>query len=254
MLNKEPVAKKTKVALVTGGSRGIGKAIALKLAEDFDVAITYKSNLLAAQRVVSEIKTLGRRSTAIKLDYCNVSTFDKKLKRLMFEFKSLDLLINNAGLLEQKPFEKIMIRDFDNTFDTDLRGVFFLSQKALPYLLKTKGCIINISSIGGQTGGIKAPHYAAAKAGIISLTKSLSNLYAPLGVRVNAVAPGHILTDMTRKIFTSTHYRKNLKRLIPLARVGTPEEVASVVGFLASKDASYITGQTININGGMYLG
>ncbi len=249
-INKSP-----KVALVTGGSRGIGRAIAIKLAENgFDIAITYHNNRQAAEEVVQQIKAIGQKCHPFQLDYQNVSSFNQKVRQIVLELRRIDVLVNNAGVLQQKPFENISADDFDKTLDTDLKGVFFLSQKVIPHLAKTKGCIINISSIGGQTGGTRAPHYAAAKAGIISLTRSLSNLYAPVGVRVNAIAPGHIATDMTSKIFKSPAYKAGIKKLIPIGRVGNVEDVANAVKFLASDDASYITGQTINVNGGMYLG
>ena len=244
-----------RVALVTGASRGIGEAIALKFAENgATVAITYYKNRSKAQKVCKKIRQIGSKTKAIGFDYSDPKQAEKLVESIIVEFGRLDILVNNGGILQQKPFEEISLNDYEKVMTTDLRGIFFLSQKAMPHLVKTKGCIINISSVGGQIGGPKAPHYSAAKAGIISLTRSLSNLYAHSGVRTNAIAPGYILTDMTRKIFESPDYKKGVSKAIPLGRAGTPDDVANVALFLASDMASYITGQTINVNGGMYLG
>lgn len=243
-----------KIAIVTGSSRGIGAEISNTLGScGAKIAICYNTNRINAEQVRKKIIADGSEAEIFKCDVSGVSHIEKVLRLIIKRFKKVDILINNAGVIKQTDFEKITEEEYDWILDTNLKGVFFFSQAIIPYLVKTKGTIINISSIGGQRGGLKAPHYSASKAAVISLTKSLSNIYAPKGVRVNAISPGQIETDRTKEIFKTDYYQKNVLPRIPLGRVGTAKEVTYVALFLASEWSSYITGQTINVNGGEYL-
>ncbi len=260
MTIKTPNSNKTqllnpKVAIITGASRGIGSEIAQVFAENgAKVAIVYKNNIQAAQKIKMKIIKKGQEAEIFQCDITDNFQIDNCLKLITKKFKNIDILVNNAGVLSQIPFEQITDKDYEVTLTTNLKGAFFFTQKTINHLKKSKGIIINISSVGGQIGGSKAVHYALSKAGLISLTKSLSNLYAPLGIRANCISPGQILTDMTKAVFETTDYRNKILPKIPLGRVGQPKDVANVALFLASDLSSYITGQVINVNGGEFLG
>jgi acetoacetyl-CoA reductase/3-oxoacyl-[acyl-carrier protein] reductase len=171
------------------------------------------------------------------------------------KFGRIDALVNNAGILQQKPFNTITDEDWDTMLATNLKGVFLCSQEIMPVMVRQGGgSIINISSSGGQLGGMLAVHYAVSKAGVISLTRSLARVGAPDGIRVNCVTPGLIETEMSQKEIHSEIGQQKISREIPLRRAGLVEEVAAAVVFLASEEAAYITGQSINVNGGLYMG
>ncbi len=243
-----------KTALVTGGSRGIGKAIALTLAsEGVTVILTYHRNRELAQLVVSEIKNMGGSALSIQLDQQEEIGKSMIFNEIYNKVGGVDILINNAGIIQEKSFKTITSNDFDTMIAVNLRGPFFLCQKVLPYMIQQGwGRIINIASIGGQWGGVNQPHYASAKAGLINLTKSLAKMYSKNGVTVNAVSPGLVDTDMIVNEMATVRGKEKAKT-IPIGRIATPQEVANVVMFLASEKASYISGQTINTNGGMYV-
>ncbi len=244
-----------KNAIVTGGSRGIGKAIAIALAkEGINVALTYKTNKEKALSVVEEIESKGNRAICIKLDQRSREDIRKVIEEVHKKFGKINILINNAAIAQEKPFETITDEDWDNMMAINLRGPFILCQEVIPDMIEQGwGRIINICSVGGQLGGINQVHYAAAKAGLINLTKSLARIYSKNGITSNAVSPGLVDTDMAAQELT-TPAGKEKVRNIPIGRIATAEEIANVVVFLASEKASYITGQTINVNGGMYFG
>lgn len=242
------------VVLVTGSSRGIGRAIALEVARaGADVVVTYVESRDAAIEVAAAARRSGGRALALRLDVSSRASVREALAAALDEFGRVDILVNNAGILEQKPFATITDDDWDRMMAVNLRGTFVCAQELLPQMKQHgSGRIINVASSGGQLGGSLAVHYAASKAGIIGLTRSLARLGAP-EVLVNCVSPGLIDSDMTVAEMDSEAGREKI-RTIPLGRPGLAGEVARVVAYLASDAASYVTGQTINVNGGLYLG
>lgn len=247
-----------KSVIVTGASRGIGAAIAQAMsAEGARVALTYRTNSAAAEDVASQC---SGETMLLSLDVTDRASVELAMNAVVTQWGRLDVLVNNAGYLKQQPFQTIDDEDWSQTVDTNLKGVFLTSQIAAKQFetqstesTTNAGAIINITSVGGQMGGTKAPHYAAAKAGVISMTKSAARLLASLGVRVNAVAPGFIKTDMYEQVVANSSEVEILAG-IPLGYVGMPEDVADAVIFLASNKARYITGHVLNVNGGAYLG
>jgi 3-oxoacyl-[acyl-carrier protein] reductase len=242
-----------RVALVTGASRGIGEASAYALAQaGADVAVNYRERANAADDVVRRIQRLGGRALAVQADIAVREQVQTMLTSTVEALGTIDILVNNAGLLQQKPFIDITDEDWDRVLEVNLKGVFLCSQELLPAMLRQgSGRIINMASSGGQLGGTLAPHYAAAKAGVIGLTRSLARLGAP-SVAVNCVAPGLVSTEMTSAEMASESGKEKLRQ-IPLGRAATPAEIAASVLFLATA-APYVTGHTINVNGGLYLG
>jgi len=245
----------TKVALVTGGSRGIGKAIAIALAkEGVNVALTYNTNREKACSIVKEIESKGNKAICIQLDQKSRDNIRKMIEEVHKKFGKINTLVNNAAIAQEKPFESITDDDWNNMFAVNLYGPFVLCQEIVPEMVEKRwGRIINICSIGGQWGGFNQVHYAAAKAGLINLTKSLARIYSKNGIATNAISPGLVGTKMSFKELNSEAGKKKVGN-IPIGRIATPEEIAEVVVFLTSEKASYITGQTINANGGMYFG
>lgn len=246
---------KDKVALVSGSSRGIGRGIAESFArEGAAVAVTWHRNEAAADALVDEIEKHGGRAHSLQLDVTRRRSIRSAISRTVGILGGLDIVVNNAGFLEQKPFHTISDEDWDYTFDCNLKSAFIFAQEAREHFeAQQSGCLINIASIGGQTGGTKAPHYAAAKAAMISLTHSLAKILAPHGIRVNAISPGFIHTDMYEDIATRESEAAILET-IPLARIGVPEDVAGAAVYLASDESSYVTGHVLNVNGGFFLG
>lgn len=239
-----------RVALVTGSSRGIGAAIARRFhAEGARVVITWRTNEEAARELAGELGD----ALCLRLDVTDRSSVQRALTATVERAGRLDVLVNNAGLLEQKPFLDITDDDWDTTLDVNLKGVFVCSQEAARVFERQgSGCIVNVSSIGGQFGGPKAPHYAASKAAVLSFTRSTARLLAPR-VRVNAVAPGFIATDMYAHVLERTTAAEILAG-IPLERVGQTADVAAAAAYLASEDAGFVTGQVVNVNGGQWMG
>lgn len=244
-----------KVALVTGSSRGIGRSIALASARSgADIVITYNKQADSAESVVAEVRKLGRVALSLQADVSSRVMVQKMISRTLETFGRIDVLINNAGILQQKPFLEITDEDWDRMMAINLKGAFICSQEVFPVMqIQREGIIINMASSGGQLGGPLAVHYSASKAGIICLTKSLARIGAPHGIRVNCISPGLIDTEMTKEEIHSDAGSEKIKQ-IPVQRAGTVDEVARTTVFLASDDASYITGQTINVNGGLYMG
>lgn len=251
------------VAMVTGAGQGIGRGIALRLAgEGFDIAVL-DVNAETARAVSDEIEAIGPRAMTLVVDLCDVPAIQVAIDRLVQEWGGLDVLVNNAGTVPIKPLMEITEADWDAVLDLNLKAAFFCLQAAGWVMMgQGRGCIINMTSISGLGPRPDQTHYAAAKAGVISLTLSAALTFAPYGVRVNAICPGIVDTPLTRQIHTERGQlagiepEESLARKvaqIPLGRIETPEDVAGVVAFLVSPDGSYITGQTIVVDGGMLL-
>jgi acetoacetyl-CoA reductase/3-oxoacyl-[acyl-carrier protein] reductase len=243
---------KDKVAIVTGASRGIGEAIAIEMAkEGAKVVVNYVNNKNKADIVVNKIKDSGGTVVAIKADISIRDQVKKMINTTIKKFGSIDILVNNAGILQQKHFETITDEEWDRMFQVNMKGSFICSQECVSIMAKNNfGRIINISSIGGQWGGNLAVHYSATKAGIISLTRSLARIYSKDGINTNCITPGLVSTEMIEGELSSSEGKEKLKN-IPIERIAEPDEIAKIAVFLASEDSSYITGQTINANGGM---
>ena len=240
---------KKKVAFVTGGSGGIGKSICLKLIKSgFYVAVGYKTNKKDANNL-----TKKNHAIAIQVDITSRKSIKRGIQSCKKFFdQNIDVLINNAAISQEKPFEKISDADWDHMFASNLRGAFSFSQEVIPHMIKNKwGRIVNIASIGGQWGGRNQIHYAASKAGLINLTLSLAKLYSKKGITINAVSPGLVKTDFVANELKTIAGKNKIKQ-IPIGRIASTNEIADIVNFLCSNEASYITGQTINANGGMY--
>ncbi|MFB2506253.1 3-oxoacyl-[acyl-carrier-protein] reductase [Staphylococcus aureus] len=243
----------TKSALVTGASRGIGRSIALQLAEEgYNVAVNYAGSKEKAEAVVEEIKAKGDDSFAIQANVADADEVKAMIKEVVSQFGSLDVLVNNAGITRDNLLMRMKEQEWDDVIDTNLKGVFNCIQKATPQMLRQRsGAIINLSSVVGAVGNPGQANYVATKAGVIGLTKSAARELASRGITVNAVAPGFIVSDMTDAL--SDELKEQMLTQIPLARFGQDTDIANTVAFLASDKAKYITGQTIHVNGGMYM-
>mgnify|MGYP003604356315 FL=1 len=242
-----------KVVLVTGASRGIGRAIALTLAEaGADVAVNYAGNAAAAEEVAAEIRKMGRRALILQGDVSQTEAAAAMLDAVVAEFGRCDILVNNAGITRDGLLMRMKEEDWDAVLNTNLKGVFNCTKAALKYMMKQRsGKIVNIASVVGIMGNAGQANYAAAKAGCIGFTKSVAKEVASRGITVNAVAPGLIATDMTSVL--PDKVIEEMAAGIPLKRAGQPVDVAKAVLFLVSDDAAYITGQTLNVDGGMVM-
>ncbi|HAM79358.1 3-oxoacyl-[acyl-carrier-protein] reductase [Ornithinibacillus bavariensis] len=242
-----------KTAIVTGGSRGIGKAIAIELAKNgANVVVNYAGNEARAQEVVEEIIGLGVQAIKVQADVANEAQVKELMQTTIDTFGSIDILVNNAGITRDNLLMRMKETEFDQVINTNLKGVFICTKAVTRQMMKQRsGRIINVASIVGVSGNPGQANYVAAKAGVIGLTKTTAKELASRNIIVNAVAPGFISTDMTDEL--TDEQKSGMLELIPLARFGQPEDVAKVIRFLASDDASYITGQTIHIDGGMVM-
>ncbi|MCA1294262.1 3-oxoacyl-[acyl-carrier-protein] reductase [Paenibacillus sp. alder61] len=240
-------------ALVTGASRGIGRSIALALAEaGANVAVNYAGNEQAAAGVVAEIEALGVKAYAVKAHVGNSEQFEGMVKGVLDAWGKIDILVNNAGITRDNLIMRMKEEEFDEVIETNLKGVFNgIKAVTRPMMKQRSGRIINISSVVGTLGNPGQANYVAAKAGVIGLTKSSARELASRGITVNCIAPGFIETDMTDQL--SEELREGMLKGIPLARLGQPEEIGKVAVFLASDSASYMTGQTLHVDGGMYM-
>lgn len=242
-----------KTALITGGSGGIGRAIAKKLSSlGCNIVINYNSNAIPANKLVEELKENGVEALAIQ---GNVSNFDESkhiIDTTISTFGSIDILVNNAGITRDNLILRMSEEEFDQVIDTNLKGCFNCIKHASKYMIKKKmGRIINVASVIGQIGNPGQANYAASKAGVIGLTKSVAKELATRNITVNAVAPGFIISDMTDKL--TEEQKDAIKINIPMKTFGTTEDVSNLVAFLSSDEAGYITGQVINVDGGMVV-
>jgi len=237
------------IAVVTGGSRGIGRAIAVELAaHGYQIVITYKTNDEAAEETLKLIREAGGSGEAVKFDVGNAAEAEGAINDLLGRLERIDVLVNNAGVTADGLFLMMPRRDWNAVIDTTLHGFYNVTKPVLRKMLRRKsGSIVSLSSVSALVGNRGQANYAAAKAGLIAASRVLSSEVARLGIRVNVVAPGLVDTEMIRDAPL-----ENIKQMIPMGRIGRPEEVAKVVRFLCSDDASYITGQVISVNGGMF--
>jgi len=242
-----------RVALVTGATRGIGKEIALELAQNgLDIAINYRSMQEGIEDLKKEIEAYGVRCEFVGADVANFEQCENMVKETVEKFGKIDILVNNAGITKDGLIMRMKKEDFEAVIDINLIGTFNVTRNVIPYMIKQKsGRIINVSSVVGVAGNAGQTNYSASKAGVIGFTKSLAKEVASRNILVNAIAPGFIDTDMTKVL--SDNVKEGINAQIPLRRMGSPKEVAKVVKFLASEDSSYITGQVINIDGGMVM-
>lgn len=245
---------KNKVALVTGARQGMGKSHAIALAKQGTKVVVTDINQADCQKVVDEIKSFGGEATAFKMDVLNKSEVDSVVAAIVKKFGQLDILINNAGIVQFKPFLELSEEDWDRTIDINLKGEFLCAQAAAKVMKEQRGgAIINIASVAMGQQGIGMPniaHYCASKGGIAAMTEALAVELAPFNIRVNAVAPGMIETPMIDVVKSNPKMLEAMLQRVPLKRVGRPEEVSELVVFLASDSSSYMTGAVVIIDGG----
>jgi len=248
-----------KVALVTGGGRGIGRGIALALARaGADIAVNYIGNEARAEEVAREIRNMGRRAISVRADVSDRQEVESMVDRAIHDLGSIDILVNNAGILTFEPFLEIKEEDWDRVLDVNLKGQFLVAQAVARHMVRRgRGKIINMASIASGQVGIGYPniaHYTASKGGVIALTEVMALELSPLGVNVNAIAPGLIESDMTRDVVGDERSRAALIARIPKRRIGTPDDVAGLAVFLASDESDYCTGATFYVDGGWLAG
>ncbi len=243
-----------KTAFITGATRGIGREIAVKLAEEgYDVAINYRTMNQELENLKTQIENdFGVKCAFVQGDVSKFEDAEKMVKEIVEALGKIDVLVNNAGITKDGLLMRMAKEDFESVIDINLVGTFNVTRNVIPLMIKQKsGRVINISSVVGVAGNAGQTNYSASKAGIIGFTKSLAREVASRNILVNAIAPGFIATDMTSIL--NEAQKENINAQIPLKRMGTPEDVANLVKFLASKEASYITGQTIHVDGGMVM-
>ena len=242
-----------KCALITGATRGIGKQIAITLAKQgYNIALNYRKENEELENTKKEIEEIGVQVLAVKGDVANFEECENFVKQVIERFGQIDVLVNNAGITKDMLLMRMKKEDFEQVIDTNLVGTFNVTKNVVPYMMKARsGRIINISSVVGISGNAGQTNYSASKAGIIGFTKSLAKEIASRNIFVNAVAPGFIETNMTDVL--KDDVKQEIAKNIPLKRMGTAQDVANIVKFLASDDSSYITGQVINVDGGMLM-
>ena len=244
--------EENKVALITGGTRGIGKAIAKKFAENgYDLVINYVSENTDLEKLKKDINSKNE-ILFVRANVGDFTSCEELIKKAIEKFGKIDVLVNNAGITRDNLIMKMKEEDFDKVINTNLKGTFNVTKNVVPYMMKKRsGKIVNISSVVGVSGNAGQCNYAASKAGIIGFTKSIAKELASRNILANCVAPGFIDTDMTEVLSDSV--KENINSQIPLKRMGTAEEIAKAVYFLAGEDNTYITGQVLNIDGGMLM-
>ena len=243
----------SKVAFITGATRGIGKAIALELAkEGYNIALNYRTENEALENLKKEISEIGVECYPVQGDVSKAEDSERMTKEIIEHFEQIDVLVNNAGITKDKLIQRMKEEEFTDVINVNLVGTFNITKNVIKYMTKKRyGKIINISSVVGISGNAGQSNYAASKAGIIGFTKSIAKELASRNITANAVAPGFIQTDMTNVL--KDEVKEAIEGTIPLKRLGTAEDVAKVVKFLASDDSNYITGQVINVDGGMLM-
>ena len=244
---------RTGVAVITGGTRGIGLAVARRLAQDgYDLLLTYRDDEAVAEAARAELADSGRRIEVMAADVATADGAGATIEAAMQQLGGLDVVVNNAGITRDTLIMRMSDEDWDAVLTTNLKGTFLVSKAAVrPMLRQRSGRIVNISSVVGQMGNVGQANYAAAKAGMIGFTKSLAKEIGSRGITVNAIAPGFIATRLTDEL--SDDMKKMLLERTPLARFGTPEDVAGAVAFLVGPDASLITGHTLTVDGGLFM-
>jgi len=238
-----------KVALVTGGSRGIGRACAIELAKaGYDVAISFAGNEEAANKTVEDIKSLNVKAKSYKFDVADKDACAAAVEQVLADFGKIDVLVNNAGITRDGLFMRMSSENWEAVINTNLSSAFYMTNPVIRTMIKQRsGCIVNMSSIAGRMGNAGQANYSAAKAGLIGFTMSLAKELGSRNIRVNAIAPGFIQTDMTKDLDA-----EKITEHIPLRRLGQPEDIAKTVKFLAD-DGTYITGQVIGVDGGLVI-
>lgn len=242
-----------KVALITGASRGIGREVAIEMAKaGADIVINYIGDKALAEEVQAQVQALGRKALILEADVSNLQAIEKMLEQAVAEFSRIDILVNNAGITKDNLLARMKEEDWDAVLNINLKGIFNCTKSTLKYMMKQKyGRIVNVSSVVGVMGNAGQANYAASKAGAIGFTKSVAKEVASRNITVNAVAPGFIETDMTAKL--PEKVKEEMSNSIPAKKFGLPADVAKAIIFLASDNASYITGQTLHIDGGMVM-
>jgi len=239
--------------LITGASRGIGRAAALLFGKKgWNVAVNYRANEEAAQSLKRELEKMGASCLLVQADVADAVQVRRMISMVEYTFGGIDVLVNNAGIAQQKLFTQLTEEDWDRMFDVHVKGTFHCTQAVVPLMIGAgKGSIVNVSSMWGQVGGACEVHYSAAKAAVIGMTKALAKELGLSGIRVNCVAPGVIDTEMNGALSEET--MEELKEETPLGTIGTPEQVAKAIWFLACEDSSFITGQVLSPNGGFVI-
>ncbi len=241
-----------KLALVTGAAQGIGKAVALLLARHGADVVVSDVNLEKAEETSREVQSLGRSAMAVKVDVSRPEDVEKMVQAVLDRFGKIDILVNNAGIARDKLILRLTEDDWDAVLDVNLKGTFNCTKAVVKHMSRQRsGKIVSIASVVGEMGNAGQANYSASKAGVIGFTKTVAREFAQRGINVNAIAPGYIQTPMTDALPEKA--KEELKRLIPMERLGQPEDVAQAVLFLVSEGSSYITGHVLNVNGGIYM-
>ena len=239
-----------KTALVTGGSRGIGKAIALQLGKSFNVFVGYSSSKDSGDKVVAEIINAGGTASPVEIDVTNIESIENAFTTIEKEYGGVDVLVNNAGITKDNILPRLKEDDWNDVIDTNLSGSYRTSQRAIKHMMKSKwGRIVYISSIVGMMGNQGQANYAASKAGLIGLSKSIAKEMGSRNITSNVIAPGYIETDMTA--FLTDEQKDNIIEQLSIKRIGKPEDIANIVSFLCTDESEYITGQVISVDGGI---
>ena len=239
-----------KTALVTGGSRGIGKAIALQLGKSFNVFVGYSSSKDSGDKVVAEIINSGGTASPVEIDVTNIESIKNAFTTIEKEYGGVDVLVNNAGITKDNILPRLKEDDWNDVIDTNLSGSYRTSQRAIKHMMKSKwGRIVYISSIVGMMGNQGQANYAASKAGLIGLSKSIAKEMGSRNITSNVIAPGYIETDMTA--FLTDEQKDNIIEQLSIKRIGKPEDIANIVSFLCTDESEYITGQVISVDGGI---
>ena len=243
---------KGRVALITGAAQGIGKSIALLLAQNGADIVVSDINLERAEETAKEIESIGSQAMAIKVDVANLKNVEQMVEAILEKFGKIDILVNNAGITRDKLILRMTEEDWDAVLNVNLKGTFNCTKVVVRHMAKQRsGKIVSIASVVGEMGNAGQANYSASKAGVIGLTKTIAREFAQRRINVNAIAPGYIETPMTEIL--PEKVKEELKSLIPMERLGKPEDVAEAVLFLVSEESNYITGQVLNVNGGIYM-